>query len=104
MRRLVQFLVGADRQRATITFVNDPTRPFRLVHAVGVLDGRSIHELLGSLGDVPAPHQIHLDVQDACIADATTMSRLESALDRLERRRVEVRVVGLDPQHPAIAR
>ena len=42
-------------------------------------------------------------VQDACIVDATTMSRLESALDHLERQRIDVRIVGIDPHHPALA-
>ena len=104
MRRVMHSLVGyGPRGAASVTFVDDPSRPVRLVRAVGLLDDRSIERLLGSWVDVTAPHHVHVDVQDACIADVSTMARLESALDHLERRRIEVRIVGLDPQHPAIA-
>lgn len=103
VRWFARALVGFDRSRANVTYVDDPARPVRLVRAVGVLDHRSIALLLGSWDDVTAPHHVHVDVQDACIADAATMARLETALDGLERRRIDVRIVGIDPQHPAIA-
>ena len=105
VRRLLRSLIdpfGA-RTRANVTYVDDPSRPVRLVRAVGVLDDDSIDQLLRSWGDVSAPHHLHLDVHAACIADATTMARLATALDGLERRRIDVRVVGIDPQHPALA-
>ena len=88
---------------ATVMSVDDPDRPIRLVRAVGVLGPDSIAELLGSWQDLTAPHHVHVDVEDASIVDVATMHQLGSALDRLERQRIGVRIVGIDPSHPAFA-
>ena len=99
-------LVGVRRRRLpalTVDFVDDPVRPIRLVRAAGVIDPVSINRVLSAWEHVTAPYLVHLDVEDARIVDATTMSRLESALDHLEQERIDVRIVGIDPHHPAIA-
>lgn len=87
----------------TVGVVDDPARPIRLVRAAGVIDPVSVDRIVRAWEHVTAPYLVHLDVQDACIIDATTMSRLESALDHLERQRIDVRIVGIDPHHPALA-
>ena len=83
--------------------VDDPIRPVRLVRAAGVIDPISINRVLSAWEHLTSPYLVHLDVQDACIADSITMTRLETALDQLEHRRIDVRIVGIDPHHPAIA-
>jgi hypothetical protein len=82
--------------------VDDPFVPVRLVRARGHVGPTSIDRLFEAFADLRAPHHLHLDVGDARIADPATMERLGAALDRLERLRIDVRIVGLDPQHPAL--
>ena len=113
-RQLAQFLgavahrtlVGSaarSERGVTVGVVDDPTQPIRLVRVTGSIDAGSVQRVLGVWEHLTAPHLVHVDLQDAAIADATTMDRLEAALDHLERRRIGVRVVGIDPHHPAIA-
>ncbi len=87
----------------TVGVVDDPRLPIRLVRAAGVIDPMSINRVLSTWEHLTAPHLVHLDLHDASIVDVTTMTRLEAALDHLERRRIAVRIVGVDPHHPAIA-
>lgn len=49
-----------------------------------------------------APELLHIDLTDAIIADLTTMLAFERAVDHLERQGVDIRIVGLDPAHPAL--
>ncbi len=85
-----------------VTYVDDPFVPIRLVRACGHIGPTSIERLFEAFADLRAPHHLHLDVGDAHIHDAATMERLGAALDRLERSRIEVRIVGIDPHHPAL--
>jgi hypothetical protein len=85
-----------------VTYVDDPFVPIRLVRARGHVGPRSIERLFEAFADLHAPHHLHLDVGDALIDDPATMARLEAALDRLELLRIDVRIVGIDPQHPAL--
>lgn len=113
-RQLARFLgavahrtvVGATARSAravTVGVVDDPTQPIRLVRVAGIVDAASVQRVLSAWEHLTAPQLVHVDVQDAAIADATTMARLEAALDQLEHRRIGVRIVGIDPHHPAIA-
>lgn len=86
-----------------IHHVDDPESPIRLIRASGPLDARSFEHLLACWEHVTTPHALHLDLTDARIMDERTMRRLELALDQLERQRIDVRVVGIDPSHPSIA-
>ncbi len=86
-----------------IHFVDDPELPIRLVRAAGPIDTRSIERLLQCWELLTTPQALHLDLIDAQITDVSTMHRLESALDHLERQRIDVRIVGLDPSHPTLA-
>jgi len=75
----------------------------RLIRAVGRLGPDSIDRLLRSCELLDAHHAVHLDFADARIDDIRTMRRLEAALDRLERQHIAIRVVGIDPAHPALS-
>lgn len=105
--RLLSRLIRANMRSVaapfSVQYVDDPALPIRLVRVVGAIDPMSIHQVCRAWEHVRAPHFVHLDVQDACIADRYTMSRLEAALDRLEHDQIDVRIVGIDPHHPAIA-
>jgi hypothetical protein len=85
-----------------VAYVDDPFEPVRLVWARGHVGPTSIERLFETFADLNPPHHLHLDVRDARIDDPATMDRLGEALDRLERLRIEVRIVGIDPQHPAL--
>jgi hypothetical protein len=102
--RLLVHAAPSTSGTTVVTYVDDPTGPIRLVHASGRLGPETISMLLRTWDHLSAPHQLHVDVTDAYIADIDTMHRIESALDRLELQRIDVRIVGIDPQHPAIAR
>jgi len=64
--------------RATVDVVDDPTRPIRLVRVAGVIDSISIDSVLDTWRHLTAPHLVHVDVQDAVIRDAATMTRLSA--------------------------
>lgn len=95
---------GSERIRADVRVehVDDPDLPFRLVRAAGILGPSSIDRLLDACANLLAPSSLHLDLGDARIVDADTMQRLEAVLDRLERRGIAIRLVGLDPHHPVL--
>ena len=86
----------------SVEHIDDPDRAFRLVRAAGVLTGSSIDRLFDAWATLMPPYAIHLDLSDVHIDDADTMQRLESALDHLERERINVRLVGIDPHHPVL--
>lgn len=88
----------------SVEHIDDPDRAFRLVRAVGVLTASSIDRLFDAWATLMPPYAIHLDLSDVRIDDADTMQRLESALDHLERERINVRLVGIDPHHPVLRR
>lgn len=87
-----------------IDHVDDPELPIRLIRAAGPIGPYSIESLLRTWAHLTAPHALHLDLEDAQITDVHTMQRLETALDHLERQRIDVRIVGIDPYHPSLAR
>lgn len=59
----------------------------------------AIDRLTAPLGAV---NTVHLDLFDAVIPSGAVMRQLERLVDRLERSMVRVRVVGVDPNHPAL--
>jgi hypothetical protein len=97
VRRRSAVTVAPTSPQLTVEHVDDPDAAMRLVRADGLLDPESIERLIDVWAQVTAPYALHLDLFDAHIRDATTARRLESALDHLERQRIAVRVVGLDP-------
>lgn len=75
----------------------------RLVRVVGAVDTNCLSLVFDTWSDVTASCTVHLDLHDAAIMGDVTMQTLERALDHLERQGICVRIVGIDPQHPAIA-
>lgn len=86
-----------------VTFVDDPDGRVRLIRASGRLTAESISVLSRAWEHLSPPRIIHLDAAALQIADATAMRLLEAAFDRLERLRIDLRVVGIDPTHPALS-
>ena len=87
-----------------ITRVDDPFIEMSLIAIRGEVDDDTIGQLHSVLGDVNAGRYVHLDLGDALISTGRSMRQLEDTADDLERRDVVLRVVGLDPQHPLLAR
>lgn len=87
--------------RLSVSYVDDPDHRVRVIRAAGHLTAESTGELLRSWEHLTAPRIIHLDA-GALDIDIGAMRRLETAFDHLERQRIDVRVVGIDPTHPAL--
>lgn len=85
-----------------IDLVDDPDGSMRLVRVRGVLSWRSIDRLFDLLVEPMSIRGVHLDLIDARILDVPTMMRLERLVDCLEQRQVGVRIIGIDPAHPAL--
>ena len=72
---------------------------FRLVGRASPLIVDEISRLTAELGE---RHTVHVDLFDAAIPSVKVMRELERLADRLEAAMVKVRMVGLDPNHPAL--
>lgn len=68
--------------------------------------GRATLRTIGQIDRLTAPlgrlNTVHVDLFDAVIPSGAVMRELERLVDRLERAMVRVRVVGVDPNHPAL--
>ncbi len=87
-----------------ITRVDDPFIEMSLIAIRDEVDDHTIAELHDVLRDVNTGRYVHLDLGDAVINTGWSMRQLENTADDLERRGVVLRVVGLDPQHPLLAK
>lgn len=87
----------------TVTVVDDPTGPMRLIGVRGVLDADTVSLLAAALVRVEECTALHLDLTGAQIIGAPTLLVIERLIDRLELLGVNIRIVGLDPRHPALA-
>ena len=72
---------------------------FRIVGRATLPIVDEIDRLTTALGE---RHTVHVDLFDAEIPSAAVMRNLERLADRLERSLVRVRMVGVDPNHPAL--
>ena len=68
----------------------------------GLLTADVMPCLVRSWDGMRASEFLHIDLTDAPIVDLTTMLALERAVDHLERQGVDIRIVGIDPAHPAL--
>lgn len=82
--------------------VDDPDGRIRLIGARGSIDGLTVGCLIDVLDELGDGLGLHLDLGHARIGDTTTLRRLEAMVDELERRGVQMRIVGVDPEHPAL--
>jgi hypothetical protein len=86
-----------------VTTVQDPSAELRLLGLRGQLTLDTVDVLAEALGMVPDGSALHIDVTHAAIGGAAVIDRCELLIDELELRRVRIRIVGLDPRHPALA-
>jgi hypothetical protein len=87
---------------AQLDYVVDPDDTVWLFRITGRASLRTVDELDRITTDLGARHTVHVDLHDADIPSETVMRDLERLADRLERARVRVRMVGVDPNHPAL--
>jgi hypothetical protein len=86
-----------------VTAVQDPSAELRLLGLRGQLTLDTVDVLAEALATVPDGSALHIDVTDVAIGGAAVIDRCELLIDELELRRVRIRIVGLDPRHPALA-
>ncbi len=90
------------RPTVAISRIDDPGGGVRLIAVRGLVDATTIDALLDVLDENDDGDAIHLDLINAILADSETLRLLGAMIDELERRRVGVRIVGIDPLHPAL--
>lgn len=82
--------------------VVDPDGTVWVFRVSGPADLATVDELDRLTMSLDARHTVHLDLFDATIPSIRVVHALEQLADRLERSLVRVRVVGVDPNHPAL--
>lgn len=92
------------RDQLSVTVVDDPAGRLRLIGIRGPLTGETAPTLAAALDDVPDGGSIHLDVTNAALTSPLAIDLVERMIDLLELRGVGIRIVGLDPRHPALSR
>lgn len=90
--------VGTDR----LDYVVDPDGAVWVFRVAGRATLRIVDEIDRLTGELGDRHTVHLDLFDADILSVTVMRELERLADRLECSLVRVRMVGVDPNHPAL--
>lgn len=86
-----------------ISTIDDPTAEMRLLGLRGHLSLDTMPILARALQDVSDGTSLHIDVTDLAIGGAAVIDQTELLIDQLEARRVRLRIVGLDPRHPALS-
>ena len=89
--------------RMSIAVVDDPRGTLRLIGVRGLVDCDNLPSLATTFDAIEDGGSVHVDVTDADIAGPLALERVERLIDRLELRGVRIRIVGLDPRHPAIS-
>jgi anti-anti-sigma regulatory factor len=85
-----------------LTVVDDPEGHIQLVGARGVIDTATVSNVIEVLDELDDGRGLHLDLSAATLRGSNTIHRLERMIDELERRGVGLRIVGVDPKHPAL--
>jgi anti-anti-sigma regulatory factor len=88
--------------RLSVSVVDDPTGTLRLIGVRGPLTLETLGDLADALDAIDDDGWVHLDLTDARIIGSLALDRVERLFDRLELRGVRIRIVGLDPRHPAL--
>lgn len=89
--------------RLVLNVVDDPTAQMRLIGVRGYVIADTVGPLAEAFAAVPNGTSLHLDLTDAILAGPTVLEHVEMLIDQLERRHVRIRIVGLDPRHPALS-
>lgn len=102
-RRLVGF-VRRPRHAADarVDCVVDPDGVVLLFRIAGRATPGTISEIDRRTAALDARHSVHLDLHDATLTSNSVVAELERLADRLERALVGVRIVGIDPDLPAL--
>lgn len=87
-----------------LQYVVDPDDAVWVFRVVGRATLRTVDEIDRLTSTLGGRHSVHVDLFDAVIPSGAVMRELERLADRLERSTVRVRVVGVDPNHPALGR
>jgi anti-anti-sigma regulatory factor len=69
----------------------------------GMLTGSNVGSVRQAFDSIADGAAVHLDLSQANFADEQVVRIIELAVDQLELRHVKIRIVGLDPLHPALA-
>jgi hypothetical protein len=88
----------------SVSVVDDPGGRLRLIGVRGPLNGETVPTLATALDAVPDGGWLHLDVTNASLNSPLALEQVERMIDLLELRGVSIRIVGLDPRHPALSR
>jgi anti-anti-sigma regulatory factor len=89
--------------RLIVNVVDDPRGTMQLIGVRGPLTPETVGTLAEALFAVRDGLSLHLDVSDASISGPAVVEQVEQLVDQLELRRVRIRIVGLDPRHPALS-
>lgn len=87
---------------ARLDYVVDPDDAVWVFRVVGRASLRTVDEIDRLTVTLGSRHSVHVDLHDAEIPSGVVMRDLERLAERLERAMVRVRVVGVDPNHPAL--
>lgn len=87
---------------AVVDHVVDPDGHVWIVRVCGPATHRTVDEIDRITAAAAPRSTVHLDLFDATIPTGQVMHELARLADRLEYALVRVRMVGLDPHHPAI--
>lgn len=87
---------------ARLDHVVDPDDAVWVFRVVGRATLRTIDEIDRLTVTLGTAHTVHVDLYDAEIPSGAVMGELERLAERLERAMVRVRMVGVDPNHPAL--
>lgn len=85
-----------------LEYVVDPDGAVWVFRIVGRATQRIVDELDALTIELGGGHTVHVDLVDAEIPSVVVMRDLERLADRLEAALVKVRMVGVDPNHPAL--
>lgn len=87
-----------------VAVIDDPEGGVRLIGVRGQFNLACVAELADAIDDGIDAELVHVDFTAADIAAEHAIESLEATFDRAERRGIRLRVVGLDPDHPALLR
>lgn len=87
---------------ASIDCVRDPDGAVLLFRVAGTATRHTVDAIDRQTASLDARHTVHVDLHDATIPTVGVIRELERLADRLERSMVRVRMVGVDPDHPAL--
>lgn len=96
--------IASARPAPVLSVIDDPEGRVRLIGVRGTVDYTMVADLAAAVEARLDIEHVHIDFSAADIAPERTIECLETMFDQAERRGLRLRVVGLDPEHPALRR